>query len=241
MATLSGKSAECSVGKIILMEFGNVPTGINKFVRRDELPPVGYEAWSTLAAGAAVHAYYAIGAAHNESMRKWFANSAFAAILFGLIGEIPQDDCSTHNDHSVRQSEVENIYSPDNRDEIRYDGNWIYGNWIEDEFGSLEDMGAIIDPEMFGDCILGMILPVVHYILTGSHAIEKLRIHDSQYSSSIPYYYLHTRVNKALCQCGISSENDQVLVINTTSSWVSKLKVLQIAMKRYQLNIQLDQ
>ncbi|VDP73394.1 unnamed protein product [Schistosoma mattheei] len=105
--------------------------------------------WVKFAATASAYVYKNVGESVSKPLRKWLANAASAAILAGLLAEVPESCDSDERTTSEGETSVENIFTPDRVVENRQDGAWYYGRWTVDNFASSYEM---MDENRFAPC-----------------------------------------------------------------------------------------
>ncbi|CAH8537900.1 unnamed protein product, partial [Schistosoma haematobium] len=182
--------------------------------------------WVKFAATASAYVYKNVGELVSKPLRKWLANAASAAILAGLLAEVPESCDSDERTTSDGETPVENVSTPDRVVENRQDGAWYYGRWTVDNFASSCEMMDVIDAEMSDACIRVMIAAVVNYFQENRFAPCGL-LRDS-YASAILRSDLMDRY-------GLTNEHDKIEAMRITGSWVSKLYVFHMATKHRDL------
>ncbi|CAH8535479.1 unnamed protein product [Schistosoma rodhaini] len=192
-------------------------TGVSKPVK---------SAWVTFAATASAYVYKNVGESISKPLRKWLANAASAAILAGLLAEVPQSPDSNEQTTSDGETPVENISTPDRVVENRQDGAWYYGRWTVDNVASSREIMDVIDVGMTDACIRVMIAAVVNYFQENRFTPCGL-LRDS-YASEILRSDLMDRY-------GLTDERDKIEAMCITGQWISKLYVFHMATKHRNL------
>ncbi|CAH8531068.1 unnamed protein product [Schistosoma bovis] len=182
--------------------------------------------WVKFAATASAYVYRNVGESVSKPLRRWLANAASAAILAGLLAELPESSDSDGKNTSDEETPVENVSTPDGVVEHRQDGAWYYGCWTVDNLASSCEMMNVIDVEMTDACIRVMIAAVVNYFQENRFAPCGL-LRDS-YASAILRSDLMDRY-------GLTNEHDKIEAMRITGSWVSKLYVFHMATKHRDL------
>ncbi|CAH8529752.1 unnamed protein product [Schistosoma margrebowiei] len=188
---------------------------------KDDSIPVKND-WVKFAATASAYIYKNVGESVSKPLRKWLANAASAAILAGLLAEVPESCDSDERTTSDGEASVENISTPDRVVENRQDGAWYYGCWTVDNLARSCEMMDVIDVEMIDACIRVMIAAVVNYFQENRFAPCGL-LRDS-YASAILRSDLMDRY-------GLTDEHDKIEAMCITGYWVSKLYVFHMATK----------
>ncbi|CAI2722361.1 unnamed protein product [Schistosoma spindalis] len=183
-------------------------------------------AWVKFAATASAYVYKNVGESVSKPLRKWLANAASAAILAGLLAEVPESSDSNEENSFDEETSVENVFSPDRVVENRQDGAWYYGRWTVDNLASSCEMMDVIDAEMTDACIRVMVAAVVNYFQENRFAPCGL-LRDS-YASAILRSDLMDKY-------GLTDERDKIEAMRITGSWVSKLYVFHMATKHRDL------
>ncbi|CAH8510467.1 unnamed protein product [Schistosoma mattheei] len=183
-------------------------------------------AWVKFAAMASAYVYKNVGESVSKPLRKWLANAASAAILAGLLAEVPESSDSNERSASDGETPVEQVSTPDRVVENRQDGSWYYGRWTVDNVASSCELMDVIDVEMTDACIRVMIAAVVNYFQENRFAPCGL-LRDS-YASAILRSDLMDRY-------GLTDEHDKIEAMRITGSWVSKLYVFHMATKHRDL------
>ncbi|XP_018645465.1 LOW QUALITY PROTEIN: conserved Schistosoma protein, unknown function, partial [Schistosoma mansoni] len=191
----------------------------------DDFRPVK-NAWVKFAAMASAYVYRNVGESVSKPLRKWLANAASAAILAGLLAEVPESSDSNERTTSDGDAPVENVSTPDRVVENRQDGAWYYGRWTVDNVANSREMMDVIDVGMTDACIRVMIAAVVNYfqenrftpcgLLRDSYASEILR-------------------SDLMDKHGLTDERDKIEAMRITGYWVSRLYVLHMATKHRNL------
>ncbi|CAH8530996.1 unnamed protein product [Schistosoma bovis] len=182
--------------------------------------------WVKFAATASAYVYRNVGESVSKPLRRWLANAASAAILAGLLAELPESSDSDGKNTSDEETPVENVSTPDGVVEHRQDGAWYYGRWTVDNFANSYEMMDVIDAEMTDACIRVMIAAVVNYFQENRFAPCGL-LRDS-YASAILRSDLMDRY-------GLTDEHDKIEAMRITGYWVSKLYVFHMATKHRDL------
>uniref|UniRef100_A0A5K4F6A4 DUF2236 domain-containing protein n=1 Tax=Schistosoma mansoni TaxID=6183 RepID=A0A5K4F6A4_SCHMA len=191
-------------------------TGVSKPVK---------SAWVTFAATASAYVYKNVGESISKPLRKWLANAASAAILAGLLAEVPQSPDS--NEQTTSDGDTcRNISTPDRVVENRQDGAWYYGRWTVDNVASSREIMDVIDFGMTDACIRVMIAAVVNYFQENRFTPCGL-LRDS-YASEILRSDLMDRY-------GLTDERDKIEAMCITGQWISKLYVFHMATKHRNL------
>ncbi|CAH8534210.1 unnamed protein product [Schistosoma haematobium] len=184
------------------------------------------KAWVKFAAAASAYVYRNVGELVSKPLRKWLANAASAAILAGLLAELPESSDSDGKNTSDEETPVENVSTPDRVVEHRQDGAWYYGRWTVDNLASSREMMNVIDAEMSDACIRVMTAAVVNYFQENS--LRPCGLLRDSYASVILRSDLMDRY-------GLTDEHDKIEAMRITGSWVSKLYVFHMATKHRDL------
>nr|CAH8863998.1 unnamed protein product [Trichobilharzia regenti] len=185
----------------LLLDKHYLPKGDNPFINLTK-------AWCTVAGCTAAYTYKTIGQDFSEPMKIWLANAANCTILFSLLAEFTDVQQSTHqqNKKILPSSALSSSSLPD--------GNWSYGSWSLDNLLSVNEMKAIIKPEMSDICVAVMIAGVINYYQEGCLLPKTLTKYADDLIKSTE-----------MDQYGITHIRDKLQIMAITSSWISKINI----------------
>ncbi|VDQ14685.1 unnamed protein product, partial [Trichobilharzia regenti] len=102
-----------------------------------------------------------------------------------------------------------NVWTPE--------GNWFSGKWTSENTASAEELRCAIDPSMSTLCINVIIAGILNYCQSNCYTPKNM----SNYALQL----LH---NGSMEKFGISNENDKLLIMEITSQWCSRIKIIQL-------------
>nr|CAH8850745.1 unnamed protein product [Trichobilharzia regenti] len=109
----------------------------------------------------------------------------------------------------ARYSTGINVWTPE--------GNWFSGKWTSENTASAEELRCSIDPSMSTLCINVIIAGILNYCQSNCYTPKNM----SNYALQL----LH---NGSMEKFGISNENDKLLIMEITSQWCSRIKIIQL-------------
>ncbi|CAH8856813.1 unnamed protein product [Trichobilharzia szidati] len=187
------------------------------------------KSWDKFAVTAAAYVYKSVGESVSQPLRVWLSNSASAAILHGLLGELTtstEAGRGCEDSRSPEEATTQNMSIADACLHNRQDGHWCYGRWTVDNVASSSEMKDVLNCEMANACVSVMIAAVINYFQENRYIPTGLM--KDNYASRI----LESGVME---KYGVKDESDKMKAMLITGRWVSKLIVFRKATKHRQL------
>ncbi|CAH8850547.1 unnamed protein product [Trichobilharzia szidati] len=97
------------------------------------------------------------------------------------------------------------------------EGNWFSGKWTSENTASAEELKSAIDPNMSTMCINVIIAGILNYCQSNCYTPKSM----SNYAIQL----LH---NGSMEKFGITNEHDKLLIMEITSQWCSRIKIIQL-------------